>query len=95
MYNIPPDVSFTEQAGDIAAPVAPSPAEALLQKLGVVLKSRLHFTLWMILHVVLPSMRQQPAGNEIVIVGIQLVLAAETPPLIREAARESWVLQDF
>lgn len=89
-----PDPSLSTQAGKIAAPVASGPPQALLQELGIVFKSCLNLTVWMILHVNVPIMIDQPSCNEVVIVSVELVLT-KPPLLICEATCEGRVLDDF
>jgi len=82
-----------EQAGQVTPPIASCPAKALVQELSVVLQCGLDFAFWVVLHVCLPTMRNHPAGDEVVIISIELILA-KPPFLVREAARELFGLQD-
>ena len=82
-----------EQAGQVAPPVASCPAKTLVQELSIVFQCCLDFAFWVVLHVCLPTMGNHPAGDEIVIIGIELILT-EPPFLVCEAACELFILQD-
>src|ERR1700722_18289 len=69
-FCLPPNVPLVEQAGQVAPPIAPCPAKALVQELSIVLQCCLDFAFWVVLHVCLPTMRNHPAGDEIVIISI-------------------------
>ena len=81
------------EASQIAPPIRAHPAQALAQILGVVLERRLHLALAVVLELDLPVVRKQPAGNEVVVVGIQEVVAP--PGLVCEAVGEVGVLQNL
>lgn len=89
-----PDLTLDKQAREVASPVTSSPSQTLLQELGVVFESGLNLTVWMVLHVYLPIVIDQPSCDEIVVVGVELVLA-KPPLLIGEAACESWIFDDL
>lgn len=89
-----PNMSLHKHAGQIAAPIAPGPPDALLEKVCVVGQRSLDFDLWMVLHVGFPAVRHHPAGDEVVIVRIELVLA-EPPPFIGEGVGKCRILEDF
>lgn len=79
------DVSLLDKAGPVAAPIAASPAGALVQELGAVLESGLKLTLALVLDPGLPLVADEPAGDEVVVVSVQDVLA---PLLSLEALEE-------
>lgn len=85
-------MSLGEEAGIVAPPVAARPPRALEQELGVVLERRLDLTLAVVLDPRLPPVRDQPAGDEVVVVRVQLELA---PALRLEAVQEQGALQDL
>jgi hypothetical protein len=82
-----------KQARQVASPVAPGPAKALVQELPIVLERGLDFALGMVLHVRLPAVGDHPAGDEVVVVRVELILT-EPPFLVGEASGELFVLQD-
>lgn len=84
---------LSKQAGQIAPPVTACPTKTLLEELGVVLEGGLYFTLGVVLHVCLVTMGHHPPGEEVVVVGIELIMT-KPPLLIREAVGEVDVLQD-
>lgn len=86
-------MSLVKHAGQVATPIAPGPAQALTQELGVVLESSLDFTFWVILHVRLPAVGHHPPRDKIIVISIELILP-EPPFLVCEAARELLILQD-
>ena len=89
-----PNVLLMKHTGQIASPVAAGPSSTLLQEDLVVLERGLDFGLGMVLHPGLPAMRHHPASDEVVVVGIQLVLAK--PPLfVGEPMGENLVLHDM
>jgi hypothetical protein len=88
-----PDVALSKQTCQITPPVAACPAETLLEELGVVLQGGLDFALRMILHAHLMLVIDKPAGDEIVVIGIQLILS-EPPLLVGEAIGEVDILQN-
>ena len=92
-FHLQPDITFGKHTGKIAPPIAACPPQTLLQELWVVFQGGKDFALRVILHVRLVVMRDQPAGQEIVVVSIELVLA-EPPLFICEAISEFDVLQD-
>lgn len=92
MY-LQPDVALSEQAGEVASPVASCPTETLLEELGVVFQGSLDLAFWMILHVHLVLVVDQPTGNEVVIVSVELILTKE-PLLVGETVGEVRVLQN-
>lgn len=81
------------QAGQIAPPVAAHPSQALAEVLLVVFQRRLHLALAVVLQLYLPVVREQPSRDEVVVVGIQEVVAS--PRFVGEAVGEVWILQDF
>lgn len=85
---------FVEHAREIAPPIAPGPPRTLFQELGVILERRQNFCLRVVLDVCLPAMRHHPSGHEVVVVGVQLILA-EPPTLVGESVREALVLNDL
>ncbi|KAI2018457.1 hypothetical protein LOZ48_006779, partial [Ophidiomyces ophidiicola] len=91
--HLQPHDLVLEQRGQVAAPVAARPAHALLQELGVVLERGLDLGLGVVLEVRLPAVRDHPAREEVVVVGVELV-APEPPLLVREAVGEGAVLED-
>lgn len=91
--NLRPNVAFGEQTGEVAAPVATSPAKALLQELRIVLQSCLDLAFRVILHVYLVLVVDEPASDEIVIVSVELILIK--PPLfVGESVRKVDVLEN-
>jgi hypothetical protein len=84
-------VSFDEQTGQIAAPVAANPSETLAEIFRTIFECGLHLGFLVILHADFPIVCIKPAGNEIVIVGIQL---ARPPLFVGKSVGESLVLQD-
>ena len=89
-----PNVLFVEHAGQIAAPVAAGPAGTLLEELDVVFEGGLDFGFRVVLDVGLPAMRDHPARDKVVVVGIEVVLA-KPPFLVGEAVGEDGILQDL
>lgn len=81
-----------EQTRVVASPVATSPARTLIEELDVVLKSSLNLALRIVLDPGLPSFGNQPAGNKVVIVSIELILA---PTLSFEAIQEQGALKNL
>src|SRR5271154_2850140 len=90
--DIRPNMLLHKHAAKVASPVAACPAQTLLQKFRVVLKCGLHLTLRMILHVSLLAMRDHPASDKVIIIGIELVLP-EPPLFVSEATGEGFILQ--
>jgi hypothetical protein len=88
---LPPVVSFDEQAGQIAAPVAANPSETLAKIFRTIFECGLHLGFLVILHADFPIVCIKPAGDEIVVVGIELAC----PPLfVGKSVGEGLVLQD-
>jgi hypothetical protein len=85
-------VPLGEEAGIVAPPVAARPPRALEQELGVVLERRLDLTLAVVLDPRLPPVRDQPPGDEVVVIRVQLELA---PALRLEAVQEQGALEDL
>ncbi|EFE44247.1 hypothetical protein TRV_00979 [Trichophyton verrucosum HKI 0517] len=92
--DLQPDDLLLDEGGEVAAPVAAGPADALLEELRVVLERRLDLGLRVVLEVGLPAVGDHPAREEVVVVGVELV-AAEPPLLVGEAQGELAVLQDL
>ena len=88
---LPPVVSFDEQAGQIAAPVAANPAKALIEEFGTILKSSLHLSLLVILHADFPIVCIKPARDEVVVVGVELT---GSPLFVGKSVGKSLVLED-
>ena len=84
---------LVEQARQVTSPIAPCPSKALVQELSIVLQCCLDFAFRMVLHIRLPTMRNHPAGDEIVVIRVELILA-EPPFLIGEASCELLILQN-
>ena len=89
----PPYVSLKKHASEIAPPVAARPPKALLQEFRIVLQRGLHFGLFVILVPDPFPVRNQPPGDEIVIVGVESIPAE--PLFVRELVDESVISQDF
>lgn len=81
-----------EQTRQVASPVAANPSQALFQILGTVLESCLNLGCFVVLHGNLPAVCVHPSGDEIVVVGIELV---GSPCLVGEAKSERFILQDL
>lgn len=84
-FNLRENVSLTDKTGPVAAPVAASPARALVEELGAVLQSGLKLALLLVLDPCLPLMADEPASDKVVVVGVEDVLA---PLLGLEALKE-------
>ncbi len=91
--SLHPYVAFSKDAGQIASPITSGPSETLLEEFGIIFKGGLDLAFGMILHVCFMAMIDHPAGDEIVIIGIELILT-KPPLLVGEAVREVFVLQD-
>ena len=87
-----PNMSFSNQAGIIASPIASCPTRTLIQELDVVFQGRFDLTLHVILNPCLPTVRNQPTWDKVVIVGIEMVF---TPTFGLEAFQEQWALENF
>ena len=85
---------FVKHAGQVASPIAPRPAHALLQVLGIVLQDGLHLAFRVVLHVCLPAVRKHPSGDEIVVVCIESIFA-KPPGLVGEVVGEIVVAENF
>jgi hypothetical protein len=81
------------QTCQITPLVAPYLTQALPQVLGVVLERRLHLTFRMVLQLDLPVVAEEPAGDKVVVVCVEKVVA--TPCFMREGIGEVGVLQDL
>lgn len=88
-----PNVLFVKHGSQIAPPIASGPASALLQETRVVLEGSQHLRLRVVLHISFPTMRNHPAGDKVIIVGVELVLPPP-PLLIGESVSEALILQD-
>jgi hypothetical protein len=62
---------FFQKAGPVASPVAASPPRALVKKLVAIFQSGLQLAFRLILHPRLPLMADKPAGDKVVIIGIE------------------------
>lgn len=89
--NLRPDVLFMNQTSPVTSPVASSPSQTLLQKHAIVFKCGLKLALLIILDPCLPLVRNEPAGDKVVIISIELILA---PMLILESNLKSRFLKD-
>lgn len=81
------------QTSQIAPPIGAHPAQTLAQILGVVLERCLDLALAMVLQLDLPVVCEEPARDEVVVVGVEEVVAA--PRLVGEAVGEVGVLEDL
>lgn len=88
-----PNVLLVKHRSQIAPPITSGPAGALLQETRVVLESCQHLRLWVVLHISFPSVRDHPASDKVIIVGIELVLPPP-PLLIGERIGEGLILQN-
>lgn len=87
-----PDMTLLDQAGPVAAPVAPGPPRALVEELDVVLERRLQLTFLLVLNPRLPLMADKPAAHKIVVVGLEDL----TPPLLlHESLKKLVISEDF
>ena len=91
--HLPPDMPLHAHASNVASPIAASPAKALLQELDVAFQLRRHLCFLVVLERYLLMVGNQPTGDEIVIIGIELVVPSPAPDLVREAGNEA-VLAD-
>lgn len=80
---------LSNKAGEVASPIATSPARTLIQELGIVLQGRLDLALPVVLDPGLPLVRDQPPSHKVVVVGMELEF---TPALSLEAMEEQGVL---
>lgn len=87
-------MTFAKHAGQVAAPIASRPSSALLEEYRVILQCSLDLDLGVVLNVGFPTVRDHPARNEVVVVGIELVLA-EPPFFVGEGVSEAVVLQNL
>jgi hypothetical protein len=87
-------MTFAKHASQIAAPIASRPSSALFEEDRVILQRSLDLDLGVVLHVGFPSVRDHPASNEIVVVGIELVLA-KPPFFVGEGVGETVILQNL
>lgn len=69
------NVSLSDKAGPVTAPVATSPSRALVKELGTVLEGGLELTLLLVLNPGLPLVADEPAGDKIIIVSVEDVFA--------------------
>lgn len=84
-------MSLHKHACKVTSPIAAGPPQTLLQKHRIVFKSGLHLGLLVILDVGLPAVRYSPSGDEIVVVGIEVV--PTKPGLVCETIGESLILE--
>jgi hypothetical protein len=71
--NTPPYGPFDGKALQITPPVAPGPAQALQQEFRVAFQRRLDLAVPMLLNMDVPAVVDQPPGEEIVIISIELI----------------------
>lgn len=83
-----------EQASWVAAPSGPHPAKALAQIFGIGSERGLDPGLGRVLEVDLPSMLHEPAGDEIIVVGVERTELVEEKALVDKAAYESGISDD-
>lgn len=87
-------MTLAKHAGQIAAPIASRPSSALLEEDRVILQRSLDLDLGVVLDVGFPTVRNHPASNEVVVVGIELVLA-KPPFFVSKGVGEAVVLQNL
>jgi len=88
----PPNRSLENEGCEIRSPIAPSPAIALFQIFEIVFQRSLNLAAVVELNPGFPSVVDHPAGEEIVVIRIELT---RSPRLMCERMFEFCILQDM
>jgi hypothetical protein len=85
-------MSLRDETGPVASPVAASPTRALVEEFVTILEGSLQLTFRLVLDPCLPLMADQPAGNEVVVIGVENPLP---PFFILKSVEEVMTREDF